>query len=77
MTALLIGTLTETQMNVDNAKSYATEANLMTALAKAGLDKSRPVVVRNREGRWTAVFGVALSGQNPGYIAAAGFIVIN
>ena len=49
-------------MNIDNSKSYATEENLMKALAKIGADKLRPLVVRNREGRFTAVFGFHLSG---------------
>jgi hypothetical protein len=43
-------------LNIDNSKSYATEANLTAALAKNGLDKCNHLVVRNRDGRWTAVF---------------------
>jgi hypothetical protein len=66
-------------LNIDNAKSYATEANLMTALAKLGLDKCRPMVVCNRAGRFTAVFGLKLSGTdlNPCSIASLGFMIIN
>lgn len=65
-------------MTIDTAKSYATEANLLAALEKLGLDKLRPLIVRNREGRWTAVFGYALSGcDNPFQIAHMGFPIIN
>jgi hypothetical protein len=65
-------------MNIDNCKSYATEENLMVALRKVGLDICKPIVVRNREGRWTAVFGYELSGRvNPPAIAHLGFMIIN
>jgi hypothetical protein len=49
--------------DIDNAKSYATEANLMKALEKLGLANLRPLVVCNRKGRFTAVFGLHLSGM--------------
>lgn len=65
-------------MNIDKSKSYATEENLMVALKKFGLDVCRPLVVRNREGRWTAIFGYSASGHsNPFSIARCGFTVIN
>lgn len=65
-------------MSIDKSKSYATEANLMAALEKVGLDKCRPIIVRNRAGRWTAVFGYALSGHsNPPAICHLGFMVVN
>ena len=65
-------------MNIDTAKSFATEANLDKHLKKVGLDQARPLKVRNTQGRWTAVFGYALSGvQNPPSIAHFGFPVIN
>lgn len=68
-------------MNIDSAKSYATEANLMTALAKIGLDSMKPLVVRNRAGRFTAVFGFHISGASVGGMAFAignaGFMVID
>jgi hypothetical protein len=68
----------EIDMNIDTSKSYATEENLMKALEKAGLDKCKPLVVRNREGRYTAIFGYAIYGvQNPFIIAHKGFMVIN
>lgn len=50
-------------MNIDTSRSYATEANLLKALQQLGLAGMRPLVVRNREGRWTAVFGLHLSGM--------------
>ncbi|SHG89436.1 hypothetical protein [Bradyrhizobium erythrophlei] len=50
-------------LDIDNAKSYATEANLMKALATTGLDQMMPLVVCNRDGRFTAVFGLHLSGM--------------
>jgi len=53
--------------NIDTAKSYATEENLMKALVKLGFDKCSPLVVMNRVGRHTAVFGLHLSG-----VAASG-----
>ena len=65
-------------LNIDNAKSFATEANLMKALERAGLANARPLIVRNREGRWTAIFGAALSGMvNPASIAHTGFMVLS
>ena len=44
--------------NIDNAKSYKTEANLMKALEKIGITEAEDnfLVVCNREGRFTAVF---------------------
>ena len=48
--------------DIDNSKSYATEANLIAALERLGLSELRPVIVCNRAGRFTAVFGLHLSG---------------
>jgi hypothetical protein len=65
-------------INIDTARSYATEANLNKYLVKVGLDECRPIRVRNTAGRWTAVFGWALSGhENPPSIAYLGFPIIN
>ena len=50
-------------MDIDNSRSYATEANLTKALAQYGLDEMMPLVVCNRQGRFTAVFGIHLSGM--------------
>jgi hypothetical protein len=64
--------------DIDTARSYATEARLNRALTKIGLAEARPIIVRNRAGRWTAVFGWNLSGIGaPMVIAHAGFKVIN
>jgi hypothetical protein len=49
-------------LNIDTSKSYATENNLIVALTKLGIVNDRPLIVRNREGRYTAVFGFHLSG---------------
>lgn len=52
-------------INIDECRSYASEANLDKALNKMGLDnwqeshQGRPcryIKVRNSEGRWTAIF---------------------
>ena len=56
--------------NIDTAKSYATEANLMAALEKIGLADRNPMVVRNREGRWTAIFS-ASHGRFEGNVCMA------
>lgn len=50
-------------IDIDNSRSYATEANLMKALSEKGLDKMKPLIVCNRQGRFTAVFGIHLSGM--------------
>jgi hypothetical protein len=42
--------------NIDLAKSYATEENLTRALDRLNFTSLRPMVVRNREGRFTAIF---------------------
>lgn len=69
-------------MSIDGCRSYATEANLMKALEKLGFAGDKPLVVKNREGRFTAVFGCDLSGlkEHGGYIgvyASAGFMTID
>ena len=43
-------------VDIDDARSYVTEANLMEALDKRGLGDMPRVVVRNRAGRFTAIF---------------------
>jgi len=66
-------------MNIDTSKSYATEANLIKALTEAKLIDCRPLIVRNREGRWTAVFSSAnLShvGYSIAYAAHKGFMTL-
>lgn len=44
--------------NIDNARSYASEEHLLKVLKKLGLDDKRPLVVLNRQHRFTAVFGL-------------------
>lgn len=64
-------------MNIDNAKSYATEKNLVKALETLGFITHRHIVVRNRAGRYTAIFPA--SNYMNGYIgmyAEAGFMTI-
>lgn len=67
--------------NIDTAKSYATEKNLMDALKRLGLDDQKPLVVRNRAGRWTAVFHIAHSSEgragNVMFAANHGFKTFN
>lgn len=62
-------------MNIDTAKSYATEENLMRALEKLSLADRCPMVVRNREGRWTAIFSASMGrfDGNIGLAARCGF----
>jgi len=63
-------------MNLDNAKSYATEANLMTALKKFGFDEYRFVIARNRTGRWTAIFPASACEGYLGMFAEKGFLTL-
>ena len=59
--------------NMDTSKSYATEANLLKALDKVGITEGF-LVVRNREGRWTAVCSWAVHGVRPAHL---GFMTMN
>ena len=67
-------------MNIDDSKSYATETGLELALEKIGVKKMPNgefpglVVVRNRTGRWTAVFSFAVHGVQPAHL---GFMTLN
>jgi hypothetical protein len=66
---------------LDNCKSYATEKALMKKLETTGLINMMPVICCNREGRWTAIFGLdnAMKGQG-GYLGFAsqyGFLTIS
>jgi 3-mercaptopyruvate sulfurtransferase SseA len=65
-------------MNIDTAKSYATEENLTKALTKLGIADWHPMIVRNREGRFTAVFTYSFVAPhtNPFNIARLGFKVL-
>jgi len=65
-------------MNIDEARCYATEANLLKALAKFGFDKCRYMIVCNRSGKFTAIFSISLNsefvGGNLTMFARQGFI---
>lgn len=70
-------------MNIDTSRSYATEANLRTALERFGFAECPHVVVRTRTGRWTAVFPVSSvsfperhGGGYLGRFACQGFLTI-
>jgi len=62
--------------NIDTSRSYATEAALLKALDRRGLGNYRPLVVRNRAGRWTAVFGVSFVEGLMAWVANQGFKVV-
>lgn len=65
--------------NIDNMKSYKTEANLMAALDKLGFNTNqhRFFVVCNRAGRFTAVFQFDSSkGGYVGLYAQHGFLTV-
>lgn len=67
-------------ININNARSYSDETRLWKALEKLGLHGARPLVVCNRDGRFTAVFGVAALanlGISAGTPATNGFPVIS
>ena len=49
-------------LNIDKSKSYATEENLIKALKKLHVQQGY-VVVKNRKGRWTAVFSYHVHGE--------------
>ena len=67
-----------THFNIDNSKSYATEQNLLKALEKLGFIDDRFVVVCNRQGRFTAVFGFSnITDGDATRYARHGFMTIN
>lgn len=62
--------------DIDKCRSYATEERLMNSLQGRGLHDWRYVVVRNRAGRWTAIFAGTQSAQRNIYSPAHdGFMV--
>ena len=77
-------------ITLDNARSYATEAGLMKALKRLGLDNYRTmeddirgcryIVARTPEGRWTAIFLVCdyitRTGGYVGFASAHGFLSV-
>jgi len=66
-------------LDINKSRSYANEGLLREALVKRGLRDMRPLVVRNFEGRWTAVFGADLIPDRTAVrsIAEQGFMVID
>jgi hypothetical protein len=56
--------------SIDNSKSYATEKTLHEKVQKLFGDKAKYLVVRNRAGRYTAIFGLS---WNPGLSTAPVF----
>ena len=66
----------ETLLNIDTARSYATETNLTAALMKLGFADPRVLVVRNRSGRYTAIFPASLCNGDMTVYARAGFMTI-
>ncbi len=64
-------------MNIDIAKSYKTEANLVTALKLNDLADAKHLVVCNRTGRFTAIFPRTWNNDIPPMaIAENGFFVV-
>lgn len=65
-------------MNIDEARSYKSEAMLDAVIKRNFPEGTRYLTVCNRSGRFTAVFGF---GQNPELppmtIATFGFVVLN
>lgn len=70
------------KIELNNCKSYATEENLLRALAKLGLDEygsegempCKFIVARTTEGRWTAIFLISQYfnlNKTGGYVAFA------
>lgn len=62
------------QYDIDASRSYATKDRLVKAIENFEFDEHRHYIVRNEEGRWTAIF--AASNDNPVQFAYAGFLVI-
>ena len=68
------------ELNIDNCKAYATEANLIKALTKFGFINDRHIVVCNRAGKYTAIFPFSNLEKMGGYVgvyACKGFLTIN
>lgn len=62
--------------NIDTSRSYATEAALLRALERCGLADCRPLVVCNRQGRFTAIIPVSAVAPNVGRAARLGFMTV-
>lgn len=69
------------KITLENAKGYATEANLVKAIEKAGLDTwdgaRSYVICRKPDGKWTAIFVIDMNkGGYIGYPADKGFFAV-
>lgn len=63
--------------NIDNCKSYATEANLIKALTALNIVNDRHLVVCNRAGRFTAIFPASnIKNGDMALYAREGFMTI-
>ena len=64
--------------DIDTSRSYATEENLNKGLTKLALESIPHITVRNRQGRYTAIFPYSRLGDVPAiHVADAGFMVVN
>ena len=62
---------------IDHARSYNTEVALRQRLEQHSLVKYYPIIVRNRAGRFTAIFSAArIHDGNAFRVAEIGFKVI-
>ena len=70
----------ENLINIDAARSYATEANLMKALTKLNFVNADYQIVCNSQGRFTAVFFGAkgyLGSLNLSRYSSKGFMTVS
>ncbi len=67
-----------TFFSIDTCRSYSTEANLIKGLNKLFNKEEiyRAMVVKNREGRFTAIFPVSAADGYLGRFAQHGFMTI-
>lgn len=67
-----------TYFNIDNMRSYATEENLIKGLNKLFTKEEiyRAFIVKNRAGRFTAIFPVSAAEGYLGRFAQHGFMTI-
>lgn len=72
----------KTEITLDNAKGYKTEANLRAALKRTGLEDhpARRMICRKPDGTWTAVFLATeylnREGGYAGFAAEKGFMSV-
>ena len=65
-----------TTLNIDSCKSYRDERRLPNALTSLDIADLRHVVVRNRDGRWTAIFTLNQRNGQDLLPAHLGFLVL-